>query len=224
MGLLHIHYFLLLLFSYHLLHTTSIALPPSTANPHTLLQPTKPIYNNNNNNISAPPTLTVEQNVENLIQWVTSRHPAHILSIRLRVSDHDLPILTLSDEISLFRKIDCVFLLPSYTPPRSLSISNQWPVHWGAWRAPIPEPYHEDWLRLPWKTIFRRMSVEWADHLMKREGYVGEYGAVVLLSMAGRPRGWCFDEVDLEPDLIGSVMVEITGEVYTFNGCMDDPV
>ena len=181
-----------------------------------------------NGNVSAPNTLTVEQNIRNLLRLLAASpfpgaKQAKLVSILLRVDDHDTIIPTLSSDIASFRKIDCGFRWsdPRIIPP-GFSIENRWPTHWDHWEAPIPERVSEDWAPVSWQLLFSRMSVEWADVVLKRHGYRGPYGAIVLQQQAGAALGWCFEHVQLDEHWSGNVLVEPNGVAQRWGECAVD--
>lgn len=219
MGSLHMQYasIFFLLLSYRLHPTLTLALPIDPQSPTTNLLQLSPSHN-----LSASNELSVEQNVGNLLRYLATHedrdlNQAKMLSVILRVDDIDPSLLTASDDIASFRKIDCIFRYGSV--PRGFVVENRWPDHWDRWKAPVTGIPHQRLLPVSWHTISTRMSVEWADVVLKRR-HRGRYRAVVLLQPAGRPLGWCFDSVELGNGWIGSVLVETTGYISTTDGCL----
>ncbi|KAL8992123.1 MAG: hypothetical protein Q9169_007353 [Polycauliona sp. 2 TL-2023] len=209
----------LLLFSYLLHQAIAIALPIGPQTPTNSLTQPGPIHN-----ISASNDLTVEQNVQNLVRklagwretrWTESR----LLSITLTVDESDSLHPTLSANIAAFRKIKCLFWFGGQPVPFSFLADNQWPDHWDIWNSPRPAPRRPTLAPVNWQRMFLRMSVEWADTLLKLRGYRGRYGAVVLLQVLGGRLGWCFKHVELEGGWFVDMIVTVNGEVYESGNC-----
>ncbi|KAL8860189.1 MAG: hypothetical protein Q9178_003453 [Gyalolechia marmorata] len=163
--------FCLLLLS-HLPQASTLALSigPQIPSPN-LVQPTL------NHNISASNTLTVEQNIINLVRSLTP-HPSPGISqpklvyIMLRVDDNESLQPTLSSNIAQFRKIHLIFRSGEHpSSPLGFSIDNKWPSHWDQWNPTVPERVRRNGETLPWGFMFRRMSVEWVDVVLKAAGY-----------------------------------------------------
>ncbi|CAO1605779.1 hypothetical protein XANCAGTX0491_009285 [Xanthoria calcicola] len=207
---------LLLLFCHHLHLTSTLALPANSQTPAKTLLQLNPSHNINSSN-----SLSVEQNIGNLMHFLSTNpdpglNKAQLLTIILRADGNQFPHHTLSADIAAFRKIDCIFRYRS--APRGFRMANRWPDHWDQWNAPIPEVPLTPLLPVSWRTIFSRLSVEWADVVLKQR-YPGRYGGVILLQQAGRPLGWCFADLELGDDWVGSVLVETTGEMSITDGC-----
>ncbi|KAL8644227.1 MAG: hypothetical protein Q9226_007869 [Calogaya cf. arnoldii] len=207
----------LLLVAFHLHQASTIALPidPQTP-PPTLLQP------NPNLNISKLNELTVEQLVGNLVRAIAASPiravaETKLVAIMLRVDDNEEDITT-SSNIASFRKIDVVF-----RHPRSgggLRFSNRWPHHWDQWQNPLRDLVSLKLLPVAWDTLSVRMSVAWADQLLKipPRPYRGAYGAVVAMQLTGRPLGWCFDALE-NADV--SLLVDTTGLTTIRDDCLE---
>lgn len=182
-----------------------------------------------NRNVSTSDTLTVEQNIRNLLHLLATdpfpraKH-AKLVSILLRVDDYDTIVPTLSSNMAEFRKIDCGFRWPNpgRSIPRGFLIENRWPAHWDQWASFTIKRVPDDWAPVSWELMFRRMSVEWADVVLKRSGYRGQYGAVILQQYAGAPLGWCFEHIQLDQHWSGNVLVQPDGVVQRWGECGGD--
>ena len=212
--------FCILLLS-HLPQASALALPigPPSPSPN-LVQP------NPNHSISASNTLTVEQNIINLLRSLKP-HPfpgvsqAKLISIILQVDDNESINPTLSSNIAQFRKIDLIFRSGDITFfPLGFSIENKWPSHWDRWNHRVTETVAGNWAPLSWELMFRRMSVEWADVILKTAGYHGRYGAVILIHRVGQPFGWCFDGIELGEHGSRNVLVKPDGHVQRCDRCL----
>lgn len=209
---------ILLLLFHHFNQTSALVPPIHPQNPPTsLLQPKR------SHNVSASNDLTLQENVGNLLRTLAVyyesvyRH-ASIVAVGLKVDDTDLPHLTLSDNVASFRYINCAFNHGDPGALQSFIVRNRWPDRWDQWNAPEPIPF----THLPsfqWQAVTTRMSVEWADALLKLRGFGGRYGPVYLRHEPQRPLGWCFDNVELQDGASTSVLVSITGEVRRYHGC-----
>ncbi|KAL9023128.1 MAG: hypothetical protein Q9196_007375, partial [Gyalolechia fulgens] len=73
---------------------------------------------------------------------------------------------SLSDKFSDFRDIRLTLF----------TMKNEWPLHWDQWSDPVPRPAHvDDPVPFQWEQASGRISAEWADVLLKAQGYTGRY-------------------------------------------------
>lgn len=179
----------------------------------------------------------VEHIITNLLRWTETqpniRYPeASLILVEMRVNRPSQADPTMSSNFQDFRYIQCTF---RYRGPPSppwgseiLTFENRWPQHWEQWdftprvssdRMDVEEVDH---LRaFNFDAAVRRMSGEWADQLLKSQGYRGRYGHVYLVQSGGWPLGWCFDEYERGLDELIAVSVVIaTGEVTEVETCL----
>ncbi|KAL8809554.1 MAG: hypothetical protein Q9223_003021 [Gallowayella weberi] len=154
----------------------------------------------------------------------------HAISLQLIPDDGEPPRTRSSSNIDEFRDILAVFRFGGPPPPAPhpdiLAFPNRIPDHWQQWDDAVLERGFPGWdvyRPLQWTPIWGRMSVERADMLLKGVGYRGRYRAVSLLQLRGRPSGWCFDGVELEPGKEGSVNVEVySGRAVRVEHCLGE--
>ena len=217
---------ILLIFFYSHQAATS-ALPALPQNGQSLgINVNSPPSTNNNNDLTV--TQTVETVVQDLIRWMRAQpdprlRQASLLAIRMTVDDSPDPIEpTLSDDINRFKRFRCLFRYGGSALDDSFVIQNQWPQHWDRWdlsQHRSPE-VGADERAFSLEAAARRLSVEWADQLLKASGFRSPYGEVLLAQIGGRPLGWCFSHVEIEPDWRGARLVVIaTGQVLTVEHC-----
>ncbi|KAI4233224.1 MAG: hypothetical protein L6R40_007147 [Gallowayella cf. fulva] len=187
-------------------HAFGLALPDDSPNPASKsdILPSLDL-NETISNLQAQPT--VGDAISNLLRAMQAEEDlryrgAALVNIHLKVTKQDGNFQpTLSRNIRDFRCISAFFhvggLDPAARAPDGIAVENQYPEHWDQWREPVFErevPGRERGLyRMNWELIWSKMSIGRADYLLKRAGYVGKYGEVTLMQLAGRPIGWCFD-------------------------------
>ncbi|KAL8934683.1 MAG: hypothetical protein Q9211_005101 [Gyalolechia sp. 1 TL-2023] len=137
---------------------------------------------------------------------------------------------SLSDKFTDFRDIRCVFRYgdnqhvgPRWRRLTLFTMKNEWPLHWDQWSDPVPRPAHvDDPVPFQWEQASGRISAEWADVLLKAQGYTGRYARVILrrVYLGRKPLGWCFGGVETSGGELRDVLVEIaTGQVYGLLFC-----
>ena len=183
------------------------------------------VNNASSNDLSNTPR--VEQVVENLIRWVLAQEYSHptLRLVILKVDDNHGGFFnpTMSDNIQSFRKIGCVFHIDVPTPDETeaMTFQNRWPQRWDQWDL-NPGWEHDDmnlnqFGAFNFDQVARRLSVEWADRVLKAHGYRGRYGEVVLVRFEDRDLGWCFGFLELPDGERGARLVTIaTGEVLDY--------
>ncbi|CAO1604208.1 hypothetical protein XANCAGTX0491_007773 [Xanthoria calcicola] len=130
---------------------------------------------------------------------------------------------TLSDDINRFKRFGCLFRYGGSALDDSFFMQNQWPQHWDRWDLSQHRfPGMGAGLRaFSLEAAARQLSLEWADQLLKASGCRGRYGEVILVQNGGRPLGWCFAYIEIEPDVRGGRLVVVaTGQVLRVEHCM----
>lgn len=216
---------LLCLFLSSVHQASSHALPANPPN-----TPSKPSFQNHN-------SITIDQNIGTLVRTLAKSpdiryREASMVAVYLAVEHVEdiegVEDITFSSNIGDFRDMLCLFRYGGpqpLRPERSLfKVKNRWPVHWEQWAH--PEPYHvysENLAPFRWQDASRRMSVEWADVLLKSNGHRGRYGFVFLArteteELSG-PLAWCFGAVET-PEGPRVFWVEVnTGQVLEVPFC-----
>ncbi|KAL8755326.1 MAG: hypothetical protein Q9199_003723 [Rusavskia elegans] len=183
------------------------------------------VNNSSSNDLSTTPR--VENVIEALIRWMRSQQDIRYCQATLRLVglrvDNNPQFLnpTMSSDIRRFRRLGCLFRYggPPAPPgePDGFEIQNQWPQHWNQWNLrPIAQPgmLFDELHTISFEQAARRLSVDWADHLLKAHGFRGRYGEVLLVQLSNTPLGWCFGFLELGGDVRGGKLVTIaTGEI-----------
>lgn len=183
------------------------------------------INNSSSNDLSTTPR--VEHVIGALIRWARAQQDVRFREATLRLVglrvDNNPQFLnpTMSSHIRHFRRFSCLFHYggPPSPPgePEGFEIQNRWPHHWNQWNLrPVPQTgmIFDELHTINFEQVARRLSVDWADQLLKAHGYRGRYGEVLLVQLSHTPLGWCFGFLELGGDVRGAKLVTIaTGEI-----------
>ncbi|KAI4107861.1 MAG: hypothetical protein LQ339_002471 [Xanthoria mediterranea] len=221
--------FLILLIFFYSHQAATVALPALPQNGQSLGINVNSPPSTNNNDLSV--TKTVETVVEDLLRWTRAQpdprlRQSSLLGIRMRVDNNgDLFNPTMSDDINRFKRIRCLFRYGGSPAAYddTFQMHNQWPQQWDRWDlSPQPLPGVGENLRaFSLEAAARRLSVEWADQLLKASGRRGRYGEVILVQNGGRPLGWCFAFLEIQPGVRSARLVVVaTGQVLGAEHCL----
>ena len=219
--------FLILLIFFYSHQAATFALPALPQNGQSLGINVNSPPSTNNNDLTV--TKTVETVVQDLLRWTRAQpdpslRQASLLAIRMTVDHSPDPLdPTLSDDINRFKRFGCLFRYGGSALNDVFAMQNQWPQHWDQWdlsQHRFPE-MGSNLRAFGLEAAARRLSVEWADQLLKASGCRGPYGEVVLAQIGRRPLGWCFSYIEIEPDERGARLVVVaTGQILTVEHCM----
>ncbi|KAL8830793.1 MAG: hypothetical protein Q9170_005576 [Blastenia crenularia] len=194
---------------------------PASGSPFTIHHPAS--LHPSTHNSSSPNTLSLAQNVQNLISSLHSSPDPILRTSPLVALYATARPFQFTQDLASFTDLELNFW-PSNVPTRGplteiYIFRNNPPPHWDRWQAPerqLIDHYTDQPMReIQWAEVQAIMGLEEAWELLGGEGWTGGVGMVVLSVWMRYPLSWCFKfdgAVNVRVDVVTrEVVEEVTG-------------